>query len=170
MLRAVILFCVVLAVRGQTTDVSQCTANPGPLPINAYIAGCGAPPCNLPQLQDAVINIIFRAPNTIRTMRTLAVAYIPSPLGNIPFPYGLGDNAETCNFLTNTYCPVVQGEVIQYTLRMYIESFFPVDTQVSIEFRIVDEANSPVMCIRVPIRITAPETFGARNSTLIGEA
>uniref|UniRef100_A0A2A4JDD2 MD-2-related lipid-recognition domain-containing protein n=1 Tax=Heliothis virescens TaxID=7102 RepID=A0A2A4JDD2_HELVI len=99
-------------------------------------------------------------------MTTLATAYLTTILGTVPIPYGLGENAVTCNFLTNTYCPVVGGEVIQYTLNMYIESFFPVDTQAAIEFRIVDDSNSPVMCIRVPIRIAAPLTFSERNSTL----
>lgn len=59
-------------------------------------------------------------------MRTLAVAYMQMGPIAVPIPYDLGENAVTCNFLTNTYCPVLEGEVLSYKLRMFIEEFFPV--------------------------------------------
>uniref|UniRef100_A0A2A4JD07 MD-2-related lipid-recognition domain-containing protein n=1 Tax=Heliothis virescens TaxID=7102 RepID=A0A2A4JD07_HELVI len=165
MMRAVVLFCVaVLSVKGQTTPVSQCTANPAPLPINTYIEGCIETPCILPQGQDAVINIIFRAPRVIRRMETLAAAFLPPLINNQPYP--LGENAVTCNFLENTYCPIVKGEVIKYTLKMHIEMIFP-RIPVTIEFRIVDENQESVLCIRVPIRVVGPvNTLASNNATL----
>lgn len=59
-------------------------------------------------------------------MQTLARAYTPFPIiGEIGISYDLGDDSRTCNFLTNSYYPVLQGEVLQYQLRMLIESFMP---------------------------------------------
>ncbi|XP_038216069.1 uncharacterized protein LOC119835387 [Zerene cesonia] len=93
----------------------------------------------------------FNAPRNINSMRTLATAF----LGNVAVPYPLGNNEVTCNFITNTRCPVNRGQQIRYTLRMFIERSFPVGTSTTVEFRIVDQQNSAVVCVRVPIRITA---------------
>ncbi|XP_013184119.1 uncharacterized protein LOC106129951 [Amyelois transitella] len=155
MLYLVVLFCGLFAVsRGQSTEVSACTSNIGSLPLNTYIEGCITPPCSLPQLEDAVLHIVFRAPRTMRSMRTLATAYL---FGIVPYNYDLGENAITCNFLNNSYCPVLEGEVLQYTLKMTVESFMPVGTAAPIEFRVVGETNNDaVFCIRVPIVVTAP--------------
>ncbi|RVE49122.1 hypothetical protein evm_006243 [Chilo suppressalis] len=152
MLRVVVLLAAILTVRAQTTAVSRCTVFSGALPLNVNIEGCETPPCRLPQLQDAVINVVFRAPRTMQSMSTLATAF----LGFLPVPYPLGDNAVTCNFLQNSFCPVLEGEVLIYKLNMFIESFMPVGTSASVEFRIVDQNNSAVMCIRVPIQVVAP--------------
>ncbi|XP_059048213.1 uncharacterized protein LOC131843556 [Achroia grisella] len=167
-----ILFSAVLAVAyGQTTPVSQCTSNAGVLPINTYIEDCYDPPCLLPQLEYVVIHIAFRAPRTMRSMRTLATAYL-SVIGGIaiPVPYDLQENAVTCNFLTNTYCPVLESEVVLYTLHMFIESFMPVDTSAAIEFRVVDQSdNTPVFCLRTNIRVTPPlgkAIASSNNSTV----
>ncbi|KAJ8712845.1 hypothetical protein PYW08_008149 [Mythimna loreyi] len=166
MLRAVVLFGAILALtEGQTTQVSQCSgSSAGPLPINAYIAGCITPPCVLPQGQDAVINIVFRVPYVVHRMRTAAWAY----LSIIPFPYDLQEKSETCNFLVNTYCPVVEGEVVMYTLRMPIEEFMPVGTQLPIEFRIMDDNNRAIMCIRAVVRVAPP--VAAHQAQLAGNA
>ncbi|XP_075984067.1 NPC intracellular cholesterol transporter 2-like [Anticarsia gemmatalis] len=163
MLRLVVLLCAFAAlVKGQSTPVSQCTAYPGVVPINAYIEGCDNPPCQFPRGSDAVIHMIFRAPYNIRRMRTLASAQM---IGMIPYP--LEENAETCNFLTNGFCPVMSGEVLSYTLKMHIETAFPLIT-VNIEFRIVDDNNLSFVCLRVPVRIVRAVTNlqGALNGTL----
>ncbi|XP_052751944.1 uncharacterized protein LOC113514851 [Galleria mellonella] len=172
MLRTITLVGVFLVVvNGQlSTPVSTCNSNPGQPPINTYIENCVSLPCLLPQLQNVVLNIAFRAPRTIRSMRTLATAYLPLLAGlELPVPYDLEENSITCNFFTNTYCPVLQDEVVLYTLTMYIESFFPVGTAAAIEFRVIDESdNTPVFCLRVNIRITPP-VGKAGNSTVIVE-
>ncbi|XP_046964247.1 uncharacterized protein LOC124533127 [Vanessa cardui] len=152
MLRAIV-FCVLLAlVKGQTTFVDKCILNDGDLPIHQYLEGCDEPPCLLPQLQDAVINVVFRAPRTFRTLRTHATVFVTF-LGGYSFEYVLGADADTCNFLTNTYCPVLKDEVIQYTLNLYIEPIFFVGASAVIEFRVVGDGHEPVWCIRVPIRV-----------------
>ncbi|CAG5046979.1 unnamed protein product [Parnassius apollo] len=92
----------------------------------------------------------------MHSMTTLATAYLGFGIFEVPVPYDLGTNAITCNFLTNTYCPVLQDEVVTYSLRMYIESFFPVGTAVTIEFRVVDHNGDPVLCIRIPVTIVSP--------------
>ncbi|XP_026740582.1 NPC intracellular cholesterol transporter 2-like [Trichoplusia ni] len=158
MLRFVLLLCVVALVNGQSTPVKQCIANSRPLPINAYIEGCTQTPCNLPQLQDAVINITFKAPENINRMRTLATAYFS---GILAIPYNLHENAETCNFLTNTNCPVKKDDTIQYALKIYIQPIFPVGIETTLEVEINDvDRNSSVACVRVPVRIVAPVNSG----------
>ncbi|CAH2986451.1 unnamed protein product [Chilo suppressalis] len=159
MLRVVVLLAAILTVRAQTTAVNRCTVFSGALPLNVYIEGCETPPCRLPQLQDAVIDIVFRAPRPMQSMTTLATAF----LGILPVPYPLGDNAVTCNFIQSS-CPVREGEILTYQLKMFIESFMPVGTSASVEFRIVDQNNSAVMCIRVPIQVVAPVSSRS-NST-----
>ncbi|XP_014361191.2 uncharacterized protein LOC106713008 [Papilio machaon] len=157
MLRVVVLLCAAAAaVTAQTTTVTQCTRNPGELPVNAHVEGCLTPPCLLPQLQDAVINVVFRAPRVLRSMTTKATALLQLGAITLPVEYNLAENADTCRFLTNTYCPLLAGELVSYTLRMYIEPFFPVGTALNIEFRVVDDSDGPVWCIRLPIQIVAP--------------
>ncbi|XP_049879201.1 uncharacterized protein LOC126376075 [Pectinophora gossypiella] len=171
MLRVLVVSCLlVLAAAQESTNVAQCVRNAGDLPLHTWIEGCVTPPCVLPQLQDVVLHIVFRAPRLITEMRTLATAY----MGILPIPYDLREDSVTCNFLTNTYCPVLATEVVQYTLRMYIESIFPVGTAVTLEFRVVDRttgANVPMLCIRVPISIAPPvnSLSAAVNDTLTGQ-
>ncbi|KAJ8712844.1 hypothetical protein PYW08_008148 [Mythimna loreyi] len=165
MFRAVLLVCAVLALGdAQITQVSQCSNNIGPLPILTVVEGCRTPPCELPQGQDAVISMLFQAPRVIHNMRTVAMAF----LSIIPFPYDLGNLSETCNFLVNTYCPVQEGELILYTLRLPIEEFLPVGTQLPVEFRILDDDRVAVTCARVVIRIAPPvfNKLGAQNATM----
>ncbi|XP_050552951.1 uncharacterized protein LOC118274808 [Spodoptera frugiperda] len=157
MYRFVVSFSALLALAAaNTTQVSQCQHTQAPLPSNTYIQGCTSPPCALPQLQDAIVDMEFVAPRDMTSMRTLATAYLRVGLVNLPIPYDLGANSETCNHLTNASCPVAAGQTLGYTLRMFIEAFFPVGTEVTVEFRIVDQSNAPVVCVRVPIRIVSP--------------
>ncbi|CAG9791193.1 unnamed protein product [Diatraea saccharalis] len=165
MLRLFVFLATILVVRGQSTAVNRCIIFSGDLPLNVYIENCVTPPCHLPQLQDAVINIVFRAPRTMQSMSTLATAF----LGILVVPYPLGQNAITCNFLQNSFCPILEGEVLIYKLKMYIAPTFPVGTQATVEFRVVDQNNSAFICIRVPILIVPAigGSFGSRNSTAI---
>ncbi|XP_022831879.1 uncharacterized protein LOC111360237 [Spodoptera litura] len=157
MFRFVVLFAALLALAAaNTTQVSQCQHNQGALPRNTHIQGCTRPPCALPQLRDAIINMEFVAPRRMTSMRTLATAYMRVGSTTIPVPYDLGANSVTCNHLTNASCPVSANQTLRYTLRMFIEAFFPVGTEVTVEFRIVDQSNAPVVCVRVPIRIVSP--------------
>ncbi|KAJ0173264.1 hypothetical protein K1T71_011440 [Dendrolimus kikuchii] len=167
MLRLVVFLAAVLAVRGQTTAVSQCINHAGDLPINTHIEGCITPPCDFPQLSNAVINIVFQTPRTTRSMRTLATAYL-TIFGAFPLTveHDLEDDSWTCNFLSNSYCPVIAGEVLQYELRMYIQPLFFVGVQATVEFRVVDEHQVPIFCIRVPIRVVSPiNSPSAKNGT-----
>ncbi|CAH1641068.1 unnamed protein product [Spodoptera littoralis] len=167
MLRVVAYVCALLALaHGQTTNVQSCSGVNALLPINAHIEGCLEPPCVFPQGTYAVINVIFRAPRNIQTMTTVATAHI-----GIPFPYPLGDAAQTCNYLTNSYCPLVEGEVVQYTLHMFIESSFPAGTSLPVEFRVNEGGflGTPIWCIRVPLTIVPPlpsSNMSARNATV----
>ncbi|CAG4932011.1 unnamed protein product [Colias eurytheme] len=150
MFKYIALFAFV-AVAQASTNVHTCRVFTGALPSATTIEGCRNPPCDLPQGRNAIIHMSFNAPRNINSMRTLATAF----LGNVGVPYPLGNNEVTCNFITNTRCPLNRGQQVHYTLRMFIERSFPVGTSTTVEFRIVDQQNQPVVCVRVPIRITA---------------
>ncbi|KAF9408346.1 hypothetical protein HW555_011935 [Spodoptera exigua] len=157
MYRFIALFSALLALAAaNTTQVSQCVHHQGALPRNTHIQGCTRPPCALPQLRDAIVNMEFVAPRRMTSMRTLATAYMRVGSATVPVPYDLGANSVTCNHLTNASCPVSSGQTLRYALRIFIEAFFPVGTEVTVEFRIVDQSNSPVVCVRVPLRIVSP--------------
>ncbi|KOB70754.1 Niemann-Pick type C2 protein Npc2-t01 [Operophtera brumata] len=146
-----VVFCSLLSVVFADI-VSQCRNNAGSLPISTEVVGCSSSPCRLPQLEDAVINIKFKAPRDSTSLRTLATAY----LGFIPIPYDLGANSNACNGLGNAQCPVNVDQELDYALRMYIEPFFPVGTTTTVEFRVVDDTNAAAFCVRMPIVIAAP--------------
>ncbi|CAH2093533.1 unnamed protein product [Euphydryas editha] len=171
MFRIVVLCTLFVIVHSQVTSVSQCVVNPADLPIHQYVHGCLTPPCLLPQGQDIVVDVVFRAPHTIRRMRTLAKALITIFGSTTEINYPLGNNEVTCNFLTNTYCPVLAGEVVQYTLKMFIETWFPADFPVTVEFRVVDDKEDAIWCIRVPISVIASTAARENkiNSTAIAE-
>ncbi|CAG4917629.1 unnamed protein product [Colias eurytheme] len=141
-------------VAGQTTQVERCPPGDGDLPINIYLEGCTTMPCTLRREEDAIINVVFKAPRTIRSMKTFARV----PFFNIP-SYPLGENAATCNHLQNTYCPLQKEEVVQYQLRMYIENYFITFFPVSVDFFVKDSAkNSTIWCATVRILTVAKNT------------
>ncbi|XP_035448445.2 NPC intracellular cholesterol transporter 2-like [Spodoptera frugiperda] len=169
MLRVVAYVCALLALaHGQTTNVQSCSLSSAPLPINAHIEGCVDPPCILPQGTYAVVNVIFRAPRPIQSMTTVATVHIMG----LGIPYGLGEAADTCNYLTNSHCPLDKGEVVQYTLHVFIETFFPAGTNVTVELRVTEGWGlfAPTLwCIRVPLSIVGPlpsSNISAHNATI----
>ncbi|XP_052738872.1 uncharacterized protein LOC128198311 [Bicyclus anynana] len=163
--KVVAVFCGLFALaRGQSTNVQRCLISRGGLPLNTHVHGCTTPPCLLPQLQDAVIDVIFEAPRTINNMTTLATATL-NFIVEVTIPLDLQENSVTCNFLTNAACPIQQGENIRYRLNMFIESFFPVNTVATVEFRVRDnEVGDDIWCTRVPIRIQPPQSAAASDS------
>ncbi|XP_041972310.1 uncharacterized protein LOC121728236 [Aricia agestis] len=168
MLRLVLLSALLVCARAQSTAVSRCVNNAGDLPINTQVSGCVTPPCQLPQLTMAEIDIIFRAPRTIRSMGTFARASLL--LGSFEAPaisYPLGAAEITCDYITNTYCPLMEGEVVQYRLNMFIEAFFPIGTNANVEFFAADENSQPVFCLRMAIGIIrgVDALAGAVNGT-----
>ncbi|CAG4917610.1 unnamed protein product [Colias eurytheme] len=137
-------------VTGQTTQVDRCPPGDTDPPINLFIEGCTTMPCSVVRGEDAIINVIFEAPYTIRSMKTVARL----PTFNIPsFP--LDENEVTCNHLENTYCPLQKGEIVQYQLRMYIEQIFVTIFPVTVDFFVEDSAQKQIWCARVRIQTTA---------------
>uniref|UniRef100_A0A2H1V6B0 SFRICE_033808 n=1 Tax=Spodoptera frugiperda TaxID=7108 RepID=A0A2H1V6B0_SPOFR len=130
-------------------------SNNAPLPIHAYIEGCVEPPCVFQPGTYVVVNVVFRAPRRIQSMTTHATTVFLWPS-----PFILGEAAHTCNYLTNSQCPLDKGEVVQYTLHMFIETFILGSTQVPAEFRVTEGpgATDPTLwCFSVPV------IFGRRS-------
>ncbi|XP_038223204.1 uncharacterized protein LOC119840588 [Zerene cesonia] len=108
-------------------------------------------PCDVVQGEDAIIHVVFEAPHTIRSMKTVARVTF-----GLNFNYTLGENEVTCNHLQNTYCPLQKGEIVQYTLRMFIEPFFPT-IAVSVDFLVEDSDRIPIWCARIRIQVVNPQ-------------
>ncbi|XP_047503075.1 uncharacterized protein LOC125048466 [Pieris napi] len=159
MFRLFFIACVFIFVNGEpTTNVNRCNQNLGELPLHIYIDGCIDPPCRVVTGEDVVVNVIFKVPRIIRSMTTKAIA--------LSFlDYDLKEYAATCNFLRNTYCPVFKDEVVEYTLRMHVESWFPPAPSIPIVFRVVDEKDDPIWCISTTIEVVRPSKT-INNETL----
>ncbi|CAG9126457.1 unnamed protein product [Plutella xylostella] len=150
----VALLCAAAAVDAElyynSTAVTRCTrSSRAELPMNVYIQGCVDPPCSLTQLKDAEMDVVFQAPRYLEDMETLATAY----LGIVPIPYPLGQDSFTCNNLVNSYCPLLEGEVLKYKLKLYIEEFMAVGVSANIEFRVRERGGADLFCFRTNIRI-----------------
>ncbi|KAL0818479.1 hypothetical protein ABMA28_008934 [Loxostege sticticalis] len=158
MLRLVVLSAGLLAVQGQlrTSNVTRCIGRGvnASLPINAYVEGCVNTPCRLPQGSFATVHLAFKAPRPTLRMTTHAQAFAFM----VPINYPLGEFTETCIHLSNSFCPVREDIVLQNTLRMKIEEAFPVGRPLTFEFRIEDDADKPIMCVRVPVVIAKTPT------------
>ncbi|XP_045490295.1 uncharacterized protein LOC110998845 isoform X3 [Pieris rapae] len=150
MFRLLVFVCVFILVNGEpSTNVNPCNQNLGELPLHIYIQDCIEPPCRVVTGGDVVVNVIFKVPRTTRSMTTKAIA-----LSFIE--YDLKEYALTCNFLRNAYCPVFKDEVVEYTLRMHVESWFPAVRSMPIQFRVVDEKEAPIWCISTTIEVRRP--------------
>ncbi|XP_037974647.2 uncharacterized protein LOC119693864 [Plutella xylostella] len=137
-----------------STAVSRCTESSGAaLPLHVLVAGCAAPPCRLPQLQHAELDIVFQAPRYVETMETVATAYF---LGQST-EYPLGPDAATCAGLLNSYCPVLRGEVLRYKLRLFIERFMFVGVRADIEFKVREAGGEDLFCFRTGIQVVRPQ-------------
>lgn len=69
----------------------------------------------------------FVSARKMTSMSTHALAFVViGPIITPGIPYDLAEYSVTCNFLDNTYCPLMETEVVQYTLRMYIDWFMAV--------------------------------------------
>ncbi|KAL0818480.1 hypothetical protein ABMA28_008935 [Loxostege sticticalis] len=156
MLRLVILFAGLLAVQGQTTNVQRCTgsaAQNAPLPINAYVERCVEPPCQLPQGSLATVHFTFKAPRTTTRMTTRAQMFSLFAIG-IALP--LHEQAETCDYLTGSSCPIAAGDVVHYTLKSVVSEFLPVGLTSNLEIMIEDDANVPITCARLRMIVAPP--------------
>ncbi|CAH4035610.1 uncharacterized protein LOC123710995 [Pieris brassicae] len=160
MFQLFVIACVFILVYGEpSTNVNRCNQNEGELPLHIYIQDCIDPPCRVVTGADVVVNVIFKVPRTTRSMATKAIVFSSRE-------YDLEEYAITCNFLRNTYCPVFRDEVVEYTLRMHVESWFPAIPSIPIMFRVIDEKQAPIWCISTTIEVIKPSKT-VNNETLI---
>ncbi|VVC90462.1 unnamed protein product [Leptidea sinapis] len=148
MLRVLVILCVAAFVKSQSTNISPCDAGAGNLPINVYIEGCIDPPCQAQRGTNATMHVVFRAPTTTRSMTT----YIIPRLFGEEIDYPLGEQAITCNFLENTYCPVMKDEIVKYKFSFFIQLVFP-PISLPLDLKVVDQLGNPVFCFRVTVQV-----------------
>ncbi|CAG4917620.1 unnamed protein product [Colias eurytheme] len=145
----VLFFVLGLAcVTGQTTQVERCAPGDGDVPIHTYIEGCTTMPCNVTRGEDTIINVVFKAPHAIQSMRTTARVTLLNVVANYP----LAENQVTCNYLQNAHCPLKEGEIVEYKLRVFLDSFFVIRAPIPVDFAVEDSDQNPIWCARVWIR------------------
>ncbi|CAH2052786.1 unnamed protein product, partial [Iphiclides podalirius] len=152
MFRVVILFAAATIVAGGVTNVERCLNDNGDLPLHTYIEGCTDPPCELLHDEYVVMHTTFKAPRNITSMTTWGALYLNVGPVNVPVRYRLGEQETTCNFLENTRCPLRKGQIVRYTLRMYIGVYMLLRSAVRLEYIIMDENWAPVVCVGFPVR------------------
>ncbi|XP_004929651.1 uncharacterized protein LOC101736896 [Bombyx mori] len=153
-LYSVTFLCLWTIVVIQGTDVDKCSKGKGPLPASVELVGCEKPRCKLRRGQIATLNLKFNAPHAIRHMHTKASAKAYLALFfPVTYKLELGDMEKTCQFLTNTKCPIPSGQEVHFSLEILIEDDFPKNQQLTVEFIIEDQDNKPLICAELPIVI-----------------
>ncbi|XP_035780068.1 NPC intracellular cholesterol transporter 2-like [Anopheles albimanus] len=149
MFRAVLLIALVAPAVVYGNVTRACT-NGRPQPTNVNIHGCTAPPCQLVRGEDVIADIDFTTNRAVPTMTTIATATALGVVTNYP----LGTNAQTCNFLQGSSCPLSANEDVTYQLRMPILAIYPL-VSLSIEIDVVDPDNASVTCFVVDAQVVS---------------
>lgn len=69
---------------------------------------------------------------------------------NVTYPLGQDDG---CVGVTNTPCPLAEGEYVEYTYGMFIFPIFP-EVSLTMEFSLIDkDLNSTFECFKMDVQI-----------------
>ncbi|XP_055619094.1 NPC intracellular cholesterol transporter 2-like [Toxorhynchites rutilus septentrionalis] len=119
-----------------------------PMPSAVRIENCPDDVCELHTGKTANMAMDFTAVSTSDTLKTLATAYV---LG-LPFPYELpSENANACNWLVRTRCPISQGEDLTYVLAFPIGSYPKIS--LDIEINVVNQSSKSEACFRIKAKV-----------------
>ena len=87
-----------------------------------------------------------------RYLENIAPAAVASVQGlNIPYPLGQPD---ACVGITNTPCPLAEGEYVEYTYSMFVLPLFPqIDLELEFSLQDLDRHKEPFVCFRVALSL-----------------
>jgi len=146
---AFILALFVPALVAQRTDgIRQCAGGLN-FPDEVRIANCSSTPCDIPQGQNADMQVAFRSLNQANTLRPVVMAIA---LG-LTIEYVLPDEHQNaCNHLLQGSCPLSASEDAIYHFIFHVEDVYP-PIPVTVELRLVDHMNRVVFCVVIDIQV-----------------
>ncbi|KYB27614.1 uncharacterized protein LOC663453 [Tribolium castaneum] len=142
-----LLFVIFLFGGAYSTVVSQCPT--GPLPDDVQVENCDAEPCVFYINSNTSMIMKFKSPRKLEHFAPNAVA---SLMGiNVTYPL---DQDDACVGITNTKCPIEEGEQVEYTYGMYILPVFP-EVSLNLEFSLRDkDSNDEIIeCFKLDIEL-----------------
>ncbi|KAJ8957536.1 hypothetical protein NQ318_020575 [Aromia moschata] len=109
---------------------------------------CIDQPCVVVAGKDIAMDIVFQAPKYLDSIKPNIVA----TAAGISLDYPLFQD-DACVGITNTYCPIVENETVEYSYTMHLLDVFP-EITVSLEFTLVDKNDSSdIICFVVDIQV-----------------
>ncbi|KAK7789643.1 hypothetical protein R5R35_007709 [Gryllus longicercus] len=139
MIRAIVFLAFVAIATA--TPFKSCKN--GLAPVYVDIPGCDSLPCKFIRGRDIAADVDFLIDHTVSTLNTKVMA---TSLG-VTIEYPLPD-PNACNGLTNSECPLKDGEEVIYHLEMPILSIYP-KVRVDLEFSFLDQNKQVVACFEV---------------------
>jgi len=140
MLNIKLLLLLAIASSVLATEVRKCES--GPSPTKVEITGCDQPPCKLIKGQSTELNVQFTSTKSTKILKPKVTT---KALG-LTIPYQLpGDQADACNHLFGSQCPIDENEDINYQLTMPILKIYP-SVNLEIQLEMLDEDNSSQFC------------------------
>ncbi|XP_063914566.1 uncharacterized protein LOC135131003 [Zophobas morio] len=133
----------------QTTQVDQCQNIIAPLPLEVDIVNCIVPSCVFYINSTGVMNLKFIAPRYLENIAPAAVATVAGL--NVSYPL---QQPDACVGITNTPCPLAEGEYVEYTYSMFVLPLFPqIDLELEFSLQDLDRHKEPFVCFRVALSL-----------------
>ncbi|KAJ8925070.1 hypothetical protein NQ315_001241 [Exocentrus adspersus] len=152
------LFLVLVAAVGfvaaeGTTSVRSCNGAPTPeVQMLTNNTLCPQSPCVVRPGTDLVLHMRFKSP---RYLEKIKLQVIAKALG-VTLDYPLFQD-DACVGISNTYCPIVKHETVEYSYTMHLLDIFP-EASVNLAFSLIDldhksDENADVLCFEIDIQL-----------------
>ncbi|XP_066139179.1 NPC intracellular cholesterol transporter 2 homolog a-like [Euwallacea fornicatus] len=128
---------VVIVANASATKMSSCSDATGKYPINvnysinSYV--CESTPCDCILGCESLIDVFFQAPRYLEHIKPKVHA---SCMG-VEMDYPLNQD-DACEGFTNTQCPIVPNELVNYQYKLTIPPIFP-EVTVTLTYYLEDE-------------------------------
>jgi len=114
------------------------------------VAPCDNPArCSLKRGTTPAVSVNFTPNEDITKLTAIVSGILPGGI-EVPFPL---DNPDGCKN-SGVTCPVKSGTAVGYKNAIYIDQSYPTYA-VTVRWRLVDQNNQNVVCVLVPVQITA---------------
>ncbi|CAG9765952.1 unnamed protein product [Ceutorhynchus assimilis] len=139
------------------TQMNTCSNTTGIYPnvtysVNSYV--CDRSPCLCVPGCTSSLSVDFQAPKYLEKMRPK----VHATCLNVQLDYPLNQD-DVCVGFTNTQCPIVEKEKVNYKYNLNIGTIFP-EVTVTLRFSFIDEDTAPnteVLCFEFDIIIKKTE-------------
>ncbi|XP_050305992.1 NPC intracellular cholesterol transporter 2 homolog a-like [Anthonomus grandis grandis] len=147
-----VLVCSVIYKCSRATEVNSCSDESyAVLPnitysVNSYV--CESTPCICYLGCATSIDLNFTAPRYLEKMKPQVLA----TYAGVTLNYGLNQD-DACDGFTNTQCPIVKDELVNYKYLLTIPAIFP-EVTVTLRFSLIDkEVNKDFVCFEFDIKV-----------------